>query len=156
MTLSGSYSCMLYVYTKHGIRNICLPLFPSPFLYRFRMEDFNSDATYKTFDNSLSTSVTQNAGTSSELPSRYKTKSKTSEEKERLRQARRTRRTMRLEQQQQEQQQKKVEEQRQIKGDSSSEDTHYKISYSSSSEESSVDENFDVVSIAESEMESLT
>ena len=119
------------------------PLFP-PNLYS-RMEGFTPDASYRNFENSLDQIAGQPSTTTErEVPLRYKTKGKSSEEKERLREARRTRRTVRLEQEQQKKREKV------------SEDTHYKISYSSSSEESSVDENYDVTSIAESEVESLT
>ncbi len=114
------------------------------------MEGFASDTAYQTFDKSIDDDQPA-ATTQQNVPNRYKTKSKNTEEKARAREARRTRRTIRTEQQEQ----KKREEGRQKEGNPVN--PHYKISYiSDSSEDSSVDENYDVDSLAESEIESLT
>ena len=107
------------------------------------MEDFASTA-YQSFEKPS----TDEPSSSQALPERFKTKG--NPEKARARaEIRRTRRTMRLQQQQQ---QKQEEKQRKIQD----QDAHYKISYSSESSDSSIDENYDVASIAESENESLT
>lgn len=107
-----------------------------------RMDEFSSAATYQNFD--------QPSGEPLEdLPARYK--SKNNPEKARARaEARRTRRTMRMQQQQQQ----KLEEQRKREQDPDAQ--HYKISYDSEESDSSIDENYDVASIAESETEILT
>ena len=108
-----------------------------------RMEgNFTSDTTYKPFPEAQ----TEGEFTSQDLPLKNVPPSTvTSDERYQKYQARaearRTRRTMR-------QQQRK---------ELGHDDDHYKISYSSgSSDESTIDENFDVVSLIESESENLT
>lgn len=131
-------------YTIAGIQ-VCFDTFCF-----YRMEGFASDAAYQTFDKSIDDGQPTATTTQQNIPNRYKTKSKNTEEKARAREARRTRRTMRMEQQEQK---KREDKQKEIDATN----PHYKISYSSdSSEDSSVDENYEVDSIAESEIESLT
>lgn len=87
---------------------------------------------------------TDNIGAGSDLPPRYKTKTTSAEKQARAQaraEARRTRRTMRLQQQAQQQAQQQQ---------------HYRLSESDSSDGSSIDENYDVASITESETENLT
>lgn len=117
------------------------------------MDERFSDSEYRSF----------NRGENDEeanIPSRY-SKGKTSEERSARSQARaearRTRRTLRLQQKQQEEQQRQQQKQEQIKlAALNSGDQHYKLSVSDSSDESSIDENYDVASIPESITENLT
>ena len=107
------------------------------------MEPF-SDSEYRPFPEKGSGELT------SEPPPRYKPKTTDPEKQARAQaraEARRTRRTQRL--QQQEEQRMQLKE--------GGDQQHYKLdTIGDSSEESSVDENFDVDSIAESETENLT
>lgn len=96
------------------------------------MEEPFSDSDYRAF---------MEETPPAELPSRYKTKTSDAEKQARSQaraEARRTRRTMRQQQQAQQ-------------------DQHYKLSAESdSSDGSSVDENYDAISLTESETENLT
>ena len=107
------------------------------YMYVLRMDEQFSDSGYRPFAPSVPTAE-------DELPSRYQSKTKDPEKLARAQaraEARRTRRTMRLQQQKQQQQ----------------EEAHYKLTVEGdSSDESSVDENYDVASLTESVHENLT
>ena len=100
------------------------------------MDERFSDSGYRPFSEK-----DKLPGEGDEIPSRYKAKTVDPEKQARSQaraEARRTRRTQRLQQQKEEQQ-------------------HYKLTTDGdSSDESSVDENYDVDSLAESETENLT
>lgn len=108
------------------------------------MDEQFSDSDYRRFDGSeqpLEGAEVPPPGhreQGSEVPSRYKTTSAEKQARSQARaEARRTRRTKRIQQQ-------------------AEQDQHYKLSNSDSSDESSIDADFDVVSITESENENLT
>ena len=113
-----------------------------------------SDSDYRAFN---SEADKPGSTEENELPSRYQTKTTNPERLARAQarvEARRTRRTMRMQQQQQQQQQQK---QQLHQVEQLEEETHYKINVEGdSSDESSVDENYDVASIDESIPENLT
>ena len=116
----------------------------SPFLF-CRMDNFASDSDYRNFNAEVDGAPEQTVP-----PSRYITNDPEKQARSQARaEARRTRRTLRLQQQQQQHEQRKLE--------NVNAETHYKISYDGeSSDGSSVDENYEVDSIAESIPENLT
>ena len=110
------------------------------------------DSEYHTFNNR----GTELGGEKVNLPPRYKPKTLDPEKQARAqaraesrRASSRYRRTLRLQKQQQQQERPGLPE-------GHEKETHYKISYDSDSSDSSVDENYDVASLAESIEENLT
>lgn len=101
----------------------------------------------------------------SQVPNRYRKRNTEDSDKEvarderraKARETRRTRRTIKLQQQQQEQKQEKLEPgEVHAKLQREGTEVHLRVDVSSESDASSVDENFDVASLAESIEESLT
>ncbi len=99
----------------------------------------------------------------SQVPGRYRKRNTEDSDKDaareerraKARETRRTRRTVRLQQQQQQEKQEELREvPAKLKRDDS--EVHIRVDVSSESDASSVDENFDVASLADSIEESLT